>query len=72
MHHFGCAVSSYEALEILRIFTAGRTVADVGSGGGYWSFMLSAYGVPVVAIGSGQSSWRVSWLDANETVVLMG
>ncbi|QUC18110.1 uncharacterized protein UV8b_02351 [Ustilaginoidea virens] len=45
MHHFGCATPSHEALEILRILSKGRAVADVGSGSGYWTFMLRGYGL---------------------------
>ncbi|KAI0379114.1 hypothetical protein F5Y04DRAFT_260468 [Hypomontagnella monticulosa] len=70
MHHFGCASPSHEALEILRLLSAGREILDVGSGGGYWSFMLRAYGVRAVAVDSAQSSWRVTWVA--DTVVADG
>lgn len=63
MHHFGCAVPSREALEVLRVLAAGRTVADVGSGNGYWSFMLRRHGVPTLAVDNEQSLWRANWVD---------
>ncbi|KAI1104561.1 hypothetical protein F4804DRAFT_185578 [Jackrogersella minutella] len=63
MHHFGCACPSHEALEILRVLAAGRGVLDVGSGGGYWTFMLRGYGVPSVAVDNAQSAWRASWVS---------
>lgn len=63
MHHFGCATPSHEALEILRILTDGRAVADIGSGNGYWTFMLRGYGLTVHAVDNMQSEWRVNWID---------
>ncbi|POS76737.1 hypothetical protein DHEL01_v204871 [Diaporthe helianthi] len=71
MHHFGCAVPSYESLEILRLVAAGRTVVDVGSGNGYWTFMLRLHGLPsVVPIDNAQSEWRASWVS--DTVISDG
>ncbi|KAI0119466.1 hypothetical protein F4814DRAFT_411967 [Daldinia grandis] len=63
MHHFGCACPSHEALSILRVLAAGREVLDLGSGGGYWSFMLRQYGVRAVPVDSAQSAWRVNWVS---------
>ena len=63
MHHFGCVVPSWEALEIIRVVSKGRTVLDVGSGNGYWSYMLRRMGVETVAIDNGQSAWRTLWLS---------
>lgn len=62
MHHFGCAVPSYEGLEVLRTVAAGRRVLDVGSGNGYWAFMLRAHGVAVAPVDSAQSEWRANWV----------
>lgn len=70
MHHFGCAVPSYDCLEILRLIANGRTVADVGSGNGYWSFMLRQHKVDVVAVDNAQSEWRVNWIS--DTVIADG
>lgn len=70
MHHFGCATPSHESLEMLKTLAAGRAVADVGSGNGYWAFMLRRYGLTVHAVDSMQSEWRVNWID--DTVVMDG
>ncbi|KAI0169781.1 hypothetical protein GGR52DRAFT_573837 [Hypoxylon sp. FL1284] len=70
MHHFGCACPSHEALSILRSLAAGRGVLDVGSGGGYFAFMLRAYGVRVVPVDSAQSAWRAFWVS--DTVIADG
>ncbi|KAK7974070.1 hypothetical protein PG989_015918 [Apiospora arundinis] len=43
MHHFGCVCPSHEALAILKEVADGRDILDVGSGNGYWSFMLRQY-----------------------------
>ncbi|XDG07667.1 hypothetical protein ABKA04_007282 [Annulohypoxylon sp. FPYF3050] len=70
MHHFGCACPTHEALSILTHLSCGRGVLDVGSGGGYWTYMLRAYGVPTTAIDNAQSLWRVNWVD--DTIVSEG
>lgn len=62
MHHFGCVVPSYESLQIINKLAAGRNVLDMGSGNGYWTFMLRRLGVNVVAVDSGQSRWRTTWI----------
>ncbi|KAL0937814.1 uncharacterized protein CTRU02_207545 [Colletotrichum truncatum] len=66
MHHFGCATPSHEALSIIKTLAAGRTVADIGSGNGYWSFMLRLYGLTVHAVDNMQSEWRVNWIPDTE------
>ncbi|EFY85595.1 hypothetical protein MAC_08375 [Metarhizium acridum CQMa 102] len=63
MHHFGCVTPSHEGLEALRILADGRPIADVGSGNGYWSFMLRGYGLTVHAVDNMQSEWRVNWIE---------
>lgn len=70
MHHFGCATPSHESLEILRVLADGRAVADVGSGNGYWAFMLRRYGLTVHAVDNMQSEWRVNWV--NDTTISDG
>ncbi|OLN85768.1 hypothetical protein CCHL11_07781 [Colletotrichum chlorophyti] len=70
MHHFGCATPTHEALQILKILSAGRPVADVGSGNGYWTWMLRAYGLTVHPVDNMQSSWRVTWVP--DTLVSSG
>ncbi|CCF38855.1 hypothetical protein CH063_02001 [Colletotrichum higginsianum] len=62
MHHFGCATPTHEALVVLRTLAAGRAVADIGSGNGYWSHMLRAYGLQVHPVDNMQSEWRVNWV----------
>ncbi|GKT92747.1 hypothetical protein Ct61P_10597 [Colletotrichum tofieldiae] len=62
MHHFGCATPTHEALCVLRVLAAGRAVADVGSGNGYWAHMLRAYGLRVHPVDNMQSEWRVNWV----------
>lgn len=62
MHHFGCAVPSYESLEILKIIAEGRIVVDMGSGNGYWAFMLRQHGLTVTPVDNAQSEWRANWV----------
>ena len=70
MHHFGCATPSHESLEILRILAEGRSIADIGSGNGYWTFMLRQYGLTSYPVDNMQSEWRVNWVD--DTVIADG
>lgn len=70
MHHFGCAIPSYESLEIMKVIAEGRTVVDMGSGNGYWAFMLRQHGVAVQPVDNAQSDWRVNWID--DTLIMDG
>lgn len=70
MHHFGCATPSHEGLEILKLLADGRSIADIGSGNGYWTFMLRRYGLTVHPVDNMQSEWRVNWVS--DTVVSDG
>ncbi|QIX01253.1 hypothetical protein AMS68_006770 [Peltaster fructicola] len=72
-HHFGCVCPSYEALEVIRQVAKGRTIADIGSGNGFWTYMLrrtkdGKKNLDVVAIDNGISEWRTMWIgDTTET-----
>ncbi|KAM6535142.1 hypothetical protein FALCPG4_004734 [Fusarium falciforme] len=70
MHHFGCATPSHEGLSILKTLADGRPVADIGSGNGYWAFMLRRYGLTVHPVDNMQSEWRVNWVA--DTVISDG
>ncbi|KIW37667.1 uncharacterized protein PV06_10306 [Exophiala oligosperma] len=93
MHHFGCVVPSYEALQIIKNLSTSistsrsnnnnnnnsnnssssnisNSVLDMGSGNGYWTLMLRKLGVDAVAVDSGQSRWRTTWIP--DTVVADG
>lgn len=48
---------------MLKILADGRDVVDMGSGNGYWTYMLRAYGVTTHPVDNMQSTWRVSWID---------
>ena len=62
MHHFSCLVPSFEGLEVIRQVAQGREVYDIGSGNGYWTYMLRRQGVKVWAVDDGQSAWRTMWV----------
>ena len=62
MHHFGCVVPSFESLEIIKQVAKGKEVLDVGSGNGYWAYMLRRHGISVRAIDNLQSNWRTLWI----------
>lgn len=61
-HHFGCVCPSYEALETIKVLAKGRGVLDIGSGNGYWTYMLRRHGLQVTAVDNGDSLWRCMWI----------
>lgn len=66
-HHFGCVCPSFESLEIIRLIAKGRPIVDVGSGNGYWTYMLRRMkdgrkNLEVVPIDNGISEWRTMWV----------
>lgn len=63
MHHFGCVCPSYESMEVIKSVSKGRTVLDMGSGNGYWTYMLRRHGLHVKAVDNGQSTWRTLWIE---------
>jgi hypothetical protein len=78
MHHFGCVVPSREALEVLKIVTSynlpsnspPRTILDIGSGNGYWTWYLRGASLNVIAVDNQQSIFRCSWID--DTIIKDG
>ena len=62
MHHFGCVVPSYEGLEIIKQATRGRRTVEIGSGNGYWAYMLRRHGASVTAVDNMQSEYRTLWI----------
>lgn len=61
-HHFGCVCPTYEALEIIKQLAKSRPIFDIGSGNGYWTFMLRRMRLDVTAIDTGDSLWRTMWI----------
>ena len=62
MHHFGCVVPSYESLEIIKQSAGKRVVVELGSGNGYWTYMLRRMGIFVYAVDNLQSEYRTQWV----------
>ena len=62
MHHFGCVVPSYESLEVIKQSAGKRAVVEIGSGNGYWAYMLRRMGVSVQAVDNQQSEYRTMWI----------
>lgn len=70
MHHFGCVVPTYEGLEIIKQAAKESKVLDLGSGNGYWTYMLRRLGVRVDAVDNLQSRYRSLWIS--DTIVEEG
>ncbi|EPS42967.1 hypothetical protein H072_3081 [Dactylellina haptotyla CBS 200.50] len=67
MHHFGCVCPSYESIEVMKALSRKRRIIDMGSGNGYWSYMLRRAGLDIAAVDNMQSLWRTMWID--DTIV---
>lgn len=53
---------SYESLEVIRQLSGKRTVMEIGSGNGYWTYLLRRTGVSVQAVDNLQSEYRTVWI----------
>ena len=62
MHHFGCVVPSYESLQIILKVAKGRPILEIGSGTGYWAYMLRRLGLHVDTVDNLQSGYRTLWI----------
>lgn len=74
-HHFSCVCPSFECLELIRLVAKGRPIVDVGSGNGYWTYMLRRMkdgkkNLEVVPVDNGLSDWRTLWVP--DTVEMDG
>ncbi|KAF2736753.1 hypothetical protein EJ04DRAFT_551107 [Polyplosphaeria fusca] len=84
-HHFGCVVPSYQALWVIAKLAqpakpskeAVRPILDLGSGNGYWTFMLRNLALEagmlplkVVPVDDQTSEYRVTWVQ--DTVKMDG
>lgn len=70
MHHFGCVVPSYEGLEIIKKVAQEKPVIEIGSGNGYWAYILRRMGLRTSAIDNLQSEYRTLWIS--DTIVQDG
>jgi hypothetical protein len=70
-HHFGCVCPSFEALSVVKQVADGggagsgngaKGVVDMGSGNGYWAFLLRRMGVVVEAVDNLEAVWRMMWI----------
>jgi hypothetical protein len=73
-HHFGCLCPSYDALRLIQQLAKpakksktepqiNRPVIDIGSGNGYWAYLLRRLGVTVYAVDNALSAWRTAWIS---------
>jgi hypothetical protein len=70
MHHFGCVVPSYESLQVIKQKAREKSVVEIGSGNGYWAYMLRRLGVSVHAVDNLQSEYRTLWI--RDTIIRDG
>ncbi len=61
---------SYETLEVIKQSAGNRAVVEIGSGNGYWTYMLRRIGLSVSAVDNLQSEYRTLWIG--DTLVTDG
>jgi len=62
MHHFGCVVPSFESVQTIKQLAIKTGVVEIGSGNGYWTYMLRRLGVTGQAVDNLQSEYRTLWI----------
>ncbi|KAF2108816.1 hypothetical protein BDV96DRAFT_586742 [Lophiotrema nucula] len=86
-HHFGCVVPSYAALWVIAKLAQParpskepvRPILDIGSGNGYWTFMLrnlplegNMLPLKVYPVDNAASEYRFDWLQDAPTIKMDG
>jgi hypothetical protein len=47
-----------------------RPIVEIGSGNGYWAYLLRALGLTVIAVDNALSEWRTNWIG--DTIITDG
>jgi hypothetical protein len=77
-HHFGCVVPTWDALSLISQLAkpvgkakgkngsvpSTRPIVEIGSGNGYWAYMLQRMGLTVLPVDNAASAWRTTWVDS--------
>jgi hypothetical protein len=78
-NHFGCLCPSGDALSIIQQLASTtpptpsqikRPIVEIGSGNGYWAFLLRKLGLTVYAVDNQVSLWRTTWI--HDTIIKDG
>ena len=77
-HHFGCVCPTYDALSLIQQLCQSKDkktspaipVVEIGSGNGYWAYLLRRMGITVHAVDNAASAWRTTWIG--DTIITDG
>ena len=83
-HHFGCVVPTHDALSLIQQLSKRGTapitksneldiplpIIEIGSGNGYWAYLLRRLGLTVLCVDNQLSTWRTMWIG--DTVAMDG
>lgn len=68
-HHFGCICPTYDALRLLHQLSTkkrpdgkDKEIVEIGSGNGYWAYLLRRQGLAVHCVDNLLSAWRTMWV----------
>jgi hypothetical protein len=75
--HLGCVCPTFDAISLIQQLTKlgnpkgqTRPVLEIGSGNGYWAYLLRRHGVNVHCVDNGASAWRTTWIG--DTIIADG
>jgi hypothetical protein len=78
-NHFGCVCPTADALSVIQQLaliggtsnpTTKRPIVEIGSGNGYWAFLLRKLGLTVYPVDNQISHWRTIWIQ--DTIITDG
>ena len=75
--HFGCVCPTYDAISVIQQLSKekdsvgkNKEIIEIGSGNGYWAFLLRKQGLIVHCVDNLLSTWRTMWIG--DTIVADG
>jgi hypothetical protein len=73
-HHFGCICPTWDAMSLIQQLAKRksgiRPIVEIGSGNGYWAYLIRALGLTVIAVDNALSEWRTNWIG--DTIIADG
>jgi len=68
-HHFGCVCPTYDTIAIIKQLSKkkgsdgkNKEIVEIGSGNGYWAYLLRKQGLTVHCVDNLLSAWRTMWI----------
>jgi hypothetical protein len=73
-HHFGCVCPTWDSMSLIQKLAkskmGAKSIVEIGSGNGYWAYLLRRLGLTVQAVDNAVSEWRTNWIG--DTIIADG